>query len=343
MSEPTNLWKLGLFLVVGSLVGLSAIVFVGARSWRHETITFRSYFDESVGGLDVGAGVSFRGVRIGNVSSIALAPDGRHVEVVFDMDADVLDTLGLSAARKRNLPLVVPPRLRVQLSTTSITGNKYLRLDIFGPPIHPPPELPFSPGSNYIPAQPSTLKNLEDSLVRAVDQLPHIVEGVQHILRQTQDILNDLHQQEIPKQVSQVLERSDQVMLSLEGTLRDLNVRELSTQTRETLQNLNSTLQPLRVGSSTSSTSKATVSPRTAAELGALVGAEHHRPPVEQVVHRQHQRSLPVVDRDASEVTPRQQSQARVHVKLLEPLASTHRAPSSARPLALRPRGAGRA
>lgn len=246
MSEPTHLWKLGLFLVLGALVGLSAIVFVGTRTFGEETVTFRTYFDESVSGLDVGATVSFRGVRVGNVTAIGLAPDGRHVEVQFEIKDSVLDTLGLSAARKKDRPLRLPPRLRVQVSTTSITGNKFLKLDIFGPPVQPPPTLPFEPGKNYIPAYPSTLKNLEDALVRAVDQLPELVQAAQQVLGQTQAILSDVEEHRLPDHVTQVLSRAEQAMISLERTLRDLNAGELSSQARMTLQNLDRTLTPMR-------------------------------------------------------------------------------------------------
>jgi ABC-type transporter Mla subunit MlaD len=246
MSEPTRYWKLGLFLVLGTLVGLSAIVFVGTRTFGEETVTFRTYFDESVSGLDVGATVSFRGVRVGNVSAIGLAPDGRHVEVLFEIKDSVLDTLGLSAARKKGRPLRVPPRLRVQVSNTSITGNKFLKLDLFGPPLQPPPTLPFEPGQNYIPAYPSTLKNLEDALVRAVDQLPELVHAAQQVLGQTQSILSDFEHRDLPHHAEQVLVRAEHVMASVERTLRELKAGELSAQARMTLQNLDLTLTSMR-------------------------------------------------------------------------------------------------
>ena len=49
---------------------------------REETVSFVTYFDESVQGLEVGAPVKLRGVPIGHAVDIGFAPDRRHIEVV---------------------------------------------------------------------------------------------------------------------------------------------------------------------------------------------------------------------------------------------------------------------
>ncbi len=79
MSAPSNHWKLGLFVVAGVALFLTMLVFLGARSLQSETVTYKTYFDESVQGLEVGSPVKFRGVTIGNVSGIDIAADRRHV------------------------------------------------------------------------------------------------------------------------------------------------------------------------------------------------------------------------------------------------------------------------
>ncbi|MFT3927525.1 MAG: MlaD family protein [Myxococcales bacterium] len=246
MSAPTNRWKLGLFVVLGSLLAVLAVLLLGARSLRRDTVTYRSYFDEAVSGLDIGSSVSFRGVRVGDVSAIEVAPDRRHVEVIYKLETSVLTRLGLAHTEGSELVVQVPSDLRVQLSSTSITGNKYLKLDFFDPVKNPPPVLPFDPGDNTIPATPSTLKNLEDSLLKAVDQVPELVDSVKVILAQMQEILRDVHSQELPGHAAALIARTDHVMLTLEGTLRDAHVKELSDQTRATMASLDTTLNEVR-------------------------------------------------------------------------------------------------
>src|SRR5262249_32348204 len=85
MATPSNYWKLGLFVVAGVVLALSTVVVLGARQLRKETIKYKSYFDESVQGLKEDSPVKFRGVTIGHVSDIGIAPDHRMVEVTSEL------------------------------------------------------------------------------------------------------------------------------------------------------------------------------------------------------------------------------------------------------------------
>jgi len=96
MSTPTNHWKLGLFVVVGVVMTLSVMAWLGARSLRKEVGLYISYFDESVQGLEVGSPIKFRGVTIGSVAKIDIADDHRHVEVTSELGKAVLARLGLA-------------------------------------------------------------------------------------------------------------------------------------------------------------------------------------------------------------------------------------------------------
>ena len=77
MAVGTNRWKLGLFVLLGMGLALAAIVLLGARNFNEKTVTYLTFFDESVQGLDAGSPVKFRGVTIGRVATIDVAPDHR--------------------------------------------------------------------------------------------------------------------------------------------------------------------------------------------------------------------------------------------------------------------------
>src|SRR4051795_12066875 len=95
MAAPTNHWKLGLFVVTGVVMVLGTVAMLGARSLRKEVERYVSYFDESVQGLEVGSPIKFRGVTIGTVGKIDVAPDHRHVEVELELGVADLHRLGL--------------------------------------------------------------------------------------------------------------------------------------------------------------------------------------------------------------------------------------------------------
>ena len=94
-TTATNHWKLGLFVLLGVGAMLGALFWLGARRFRRESFPAVSYFDESVQGLDVGSPVKFRGVTVGTVADITIAPDHRHVQITSDVYVDALVRLGL--------------------------------------------------------------------------------------------------------------------------------------------------------------------------------------------------------------------------------------------------------
>ena len=84
MDDKQQYFRLGLFVVI-SLVLLFCVLFVlGARSLFQPSMTFETYFNDSVAGLDVGAPVRFRGVTLGQVSAILTSPPLYEEDVPVD-------------------------------------------------------------------------------------------------------------------------------------------------------------------------------------------------------------------------------------------------------------------
>src|SRR4030042_4168189 len=75
MSVRPSYFKIGLFVIVGGLLILAAVVVLGSGLLRQEKAYFETYFDESISGLSVGSPVEFRGVRIGLVEKISFIRD----------------------------------------------------------------------------------------------------------------------------------------------------------------------------------------------------------------------------------------------------------------------------
>ena len=176
----TNHWKLGLFVVVAIAAAVAVTFWIGAQRFKRESFKAISYFDESVQGLDVGSPVKWRGVTVGTVAEITVAPDGRQVQVTSDIFVDALDRLGL--ARPKEGTAFIDPNLRVQLASAGITGVRFLQTDFFDPQSHPPPQLSFEPPWNYVPSTPSTLKSVEEAALEILNKLPDVEDGIMETL-----------------------------------------------------------------------------------------------------------------------------------------------------------------
>jgi ABC-type transporter Mla subunit MlaD len=241
-ASPANYWKLGMFVLTGVALIAIALAIVGARSLHHDTIEFVTYFDESVQGLGLGAPTTFRGVPLGTVSGIHVAPDHRHVEVVMQLERSELLRAGYPETELEQPP---PPDLRAQLGSQGITGVRFILIDYFDSQHNPPPELPFAPGHHYIPAAESTLKTVEEAVVLALERLPEVGAKVGIVLERVDRLLGDFEGQEMPARIGASLRELDRTMRAVQGTLVHADVGRLSGKAQATLDGMKKTLLDL--------------------------------------------------------------------------------------------------
>jgi len=245
MAAPTNHWKLGLFVVTGFVLGMSALVAMGAHSLKKTTVSYRTYFDESVQGLEIGSPVKFRGVTIGTVPDIGLAADHRHVEVDLDLDVDHLNDLQLNIDTSnvaQSTRIAMPPELRAQLGSQGITGVKFVLIDFFNAKDNPVQPLPFPVPENTIPSAQSTMKNLEDSVVKAVDRFPEIADQVSRVLTQMSVMLASLDEKNLGNRVSDAVGQVEQAVRDIREAVKGLQTDRLSAQAQQTMASINLTL-----------------------------------------------------------------------------------------------------
>lgn len=212
---PSTYFKLGLFVLTSLAVALIGAVAVGAHVVERETASYHIYFDESVQGLDVGAPVKFRGVKIGDVAAIEIAPDRRHVDVVAELDVRSLRRMGLTEEGNGSPRFLIPPDLRAQVAMQGLTGVKLVLIDFFDPEAFPAPELPFAVPENTIPSTSSLLKNVEDRLYDATEMLATVGAELTAILRRVDGLIEALEKKGFS---GKVVELADELL----GALRDV-------------------------------------------------------------------------------------------------------------------------
>ncbi len=264
MTAPTNHWKLGLFVVVSVAFAIGISIYIGTRSLQKQSVRYISYFDEAVTGLEKGAPVKFRGVTVGNVAHIGVAPDRRHVEVGYDIGVSDLERLGLAQDRGEQTAMAAPSDLRVQLGSSGVTGVKYVQMDFFDEKKHPRPKLPFKLPGRYVPSTDSSLKNIEQSVVTAVDSLPALSEEMTRTIATANRLLLSIEQQQVPQKVAATFARADNVLNGMQIKMEQLDVKGLSSEAHATLDNMNQAM--LKVNS---------VLARMDGDQGFIASAQH--------------------------------------------------------------------
>lgn len=244
--NPGNNWKLGLFVVVGVVALGFMLVLVGAAHMKRETESFVTYLDESIQGLDIGSPVKFRGVRIGEVSKITVAPDHRMLEVTAALDVEVLKRLGLYAGKElRNDGRYAPPEMRVQVVPQGITGVRFLGIDYFDPAEHPEPKITFPLPANYIPATISTLASVEEAVLEVAAQVPAVSKKVQQLLNRADAVLGDVKWKKLSDQMIATLHSTESVLNRLDEKLAPLDVAHIQSEVTSTLESVQARLASL--------------------------------------------------------------------------------------------------
>lgn len=241
MASKTNPAKVGLFVVCSVLAGIVCLFWAGVTLANRPRVPRVTFFDESVQGLDVGAPVKMRGVTIGQVKDVTIAPDRRLVKVTAEVFVDLWVRLGLGTeAELRSSSKSLPPDLRTQLATTGITGEKFLLVDFFSNP-GPVPELSFAPPYNYIPSTPSTLKSLEDGVSALVDQLPRTLDRVDRLTQTVEQKVAAFDAAEFVSRTNLVLDDARGFFRSVDGALAGIDLGRLDADLKELLGGLSRT------------------------------------------------------------------------------------------------------
>lgn len=141
MSAATHPRLVGAFVLGAVIVVLAGVVLLSTGAWFEAKRRFTVFFPGSVRGLNHGAPVTFRGVKIGEVKGVTAFLTGREeqlvqIEVVIEVRPDLFEVprgmprpfVGLSAEDFAKELIRRGVRARM-LSQSLLTGQKYIELD----------------------------------------------------------------------------------------------------------------------------------------------------------------------------------------------------------------------
>ncbi|HWR88401.1 MAG TPA: MlaD family protein [Acidiferrobacterales bacterium] len=187
MEEKVNFAVVGVFVLVLSTALIGGVLWLSSgRSYRTSYEIYQTYMKESVAGLNLNASVRYRGVEVGRVQKIALAPGN-------------VEQVQLTLAIETGTPIKVDTV--AVLSTQGLTGISFV--DLTGGS-RDAPKLKAEPGAPYpvISSGPSLMVRLDASLIDAAhtlknaarmsEQLPQLVQRIQHSADVFDNMSNEL-------------------------------------------------------------------------------------------------------------------------------------------------------
>jgi phospholipid/cholesterol/gamma-HCH transport system substrate-binding protein/paraquat-inducible protein B len=224
MSEQAHYFKIGFFVLAASALAIIGVIVLGAGKWFERSVMVESYFYESVQGLEVGAPVRLRGVRVGRVEAIKLARE--DYGVIFDPKTDSFPYRGLVVVRMSVRPSVavhvseedeavlmqkaVDSGFRFRLASQGITGVLYVESEFLDPDRYPPIPIVWTPKTPYIPSAPSTITELGAdlrSITRKLEQadIDKLAKNLDTMITSVTRLVNDVQGEQLGAEVKQVM------------------------------------------------------------------------------------------------------------------------------------------
>jgi len=178
MASKKTKFTVGLFVVSGISIAVVAIIWLGMTRYFEQGHLFAAYFNESVQGLSQDAPVKYRGVPIGRVEKIRVAPDSKLIEVILSIETG--QTLDRSYV--------------AQLKDVGITGSMFVELDRKRPD-EPDrsPHITFPSEYPIVASKPSELSQLLNQFTEVLNHIKQLdLNGISEKIKQALDTMNVL-------------------------------------------------------------------------------------------------------------------------------------------------------
>lgn len=170
MSKKANPAAIGVFVLAALAIAAGALVVLGSGKLFRESMRFVAFFEGSLSGLDVGAPVELRGVRVGTVTRILLEYDtdtgAVATPVYLELDADKFHYRGSKSAG-RGVKYHIGQGLRMQLQPQSLITGK-LKIMMVSKPGTESRLTGLDPDTTEIP----TIPMLTESIAHTIEDLP---------------------------------------------------------------------------------------------------------------------------------------------------------------------------
>jgi len=226
MSKKASKTAIGGFVVGALALIVVGVLIFGSGKFMTKTETYVMYFEGSVRGLNVGAPLVFRGVKIGSVTNIQLLANTDDLSFTIPVFAETErrhftltgnETLDLSP--RAQLEILVERGMRAQLIKQSmVTGQLIVELDF-----HPDKPAKLVAGDDEYMEIPTITSGMDD-LVKQIEKAP-IREILSKVLSAVDGIEKAINSKEVKKSLSyleQTVKNLNKLVLNIDSRIEPL-------------------------------------------------------------------------------------------------------------------------
>ncbi|OPY84629.1 MAG: Paraquat-inducible protein B [Syntrophus sp. PtaU1.Bin208] len=264
MSGKANKTLIGAFVVGALAILIGTVLTLGSGKFFRESKYYVLFFEGSVKGLNVGSPVTFRGVKIGEVTDISVAIDQKnralHIPVIIRLEPARIQGAERIRIDAKAIEKAVSMGLRGQLQLQNyVTGQLMVALDFF--PSKPAHYVGTNEAYAEIPTIPTEFQELQRSIANLplreiMANLNSAVEGLDKLIRSidakqtAQSLESTIHDvqtlvQHVDSRIDPLFESLARTSSATEATLTEgkataaalrEEVRELVASTKTTLE-----------------------------------------------------------------------------------------------------------
>jgi phospholipid/cholesterol/gamma-HCH transport system substrate-binding protein len=206
MARKTSKFAIGIFVTAGLILAVVAIVWLGASTYFQKGTLFVTYFDESVQGLSADSNVKYRGVNVGTVRAIRVAPDNKLVEVVMK--------ILMEGGNEKNLT--------AKLRSVGLTGIVYIELDqSVKEDIDLSPKLDFPAQHPVILSRPSDSKYILSMVDNIVSELRKI--DIKNIFQEVKEIAGGINDYVNGPKMKNIVDNMESTTVHLDRAVRQID------------------------------------------------------------------------------------------------------------------------
>ena len=164
-----NALLIGGFVIAAFVISIVAVLWLGGSNFFGTQIKARVYYEGNVTGLSAGAPVTFRGVNVGEVTSVRILMDTTTLKatipVSLRLQGTALDFQDGGIGRPVELRTLVQRGLRARLAVQSVvTGQKMIELDF----------MPDTPATLVAAADEQEIPAVRDRFEALIEQLAEL-------------------------------------------------------------------------------------------------------------------------------------------------------------------------